>query len=106
MLSSKNPIGPRRLVVGCGLCLLLVAFTSERVAAQIEFEAEPVNYNTAQTNDPVVKLQKLLDSGELKLVHDEHYGYLPSVLDALNVPKSSQMLVFSQTSFQLLRAQL
>jgi len=81
----------------------LVAFTSERVAAQIEFEAEPVNYNTAQTNDPVVKLQKLLDSGELKLMHDEHYGYLPSVLDALNVPKSSQMLVFSQTSFQLRR---
>ena len=84
-----------------GLSLLLLA--SERVTAQIEFESEPDNYNTAPTNNPVFRLQKLLDTGELTLSHDEHYGYLPSVLDALKIPKSSQMLVFSQTSFQLRR---
>ncbi len=93
-----------RYIAACSCLSLVVALcTSERVSAQIEFESEPVNYNTAPTNDPVVKLQQQLDSGELKLKHDEHYGYLPAVLDALHVPKSSQTLVFSQTSFQLRR---
>ncbi len=103
MFDTKKSRLARRSLVYCSLCLPLILFSGEYVAAQIEFESEPVNYNTAPTNDPVVKLQKLLDSGELTLKYDEHYGYLPSVLDALNVPKSSQMLVFSQTSFQLRR---
>ncbi|MBI2479517.1 MAG: hypothetical protein HYV60_13045 [Planctomycetia bacterium] len=103
MFGFKNSRLAGHSSVCCSLCLFLVLFSSQQVAAQIEFESEPVNYNTAPTNDPVVKLQRLLDAGELTLKHDEHYGYLPSVLDALNVPKSSQMLVFSQTSFQLRR---
>lgn len=103
MFDTKKSWLARRSLVYCSLCLPLILFSGEYAAAQIEFESEPVNYNTAVTNDPVVKLQKLLDSGELTLKYDEHYGYLPSVLDALNVPKSSQMLVFSQTSFQLRR---
>lgn len=36
----------------------------------------------------------------MKLKWDEQFGWLPAVLDALKVPKSSQMLVFSQTSLQ------
>ena len=81
----------------------LVLCGIQSVSAQPEFESEPINYSTAPTNDPVAKLQKLLDSGERELIFDEEHGYLPAVLDALNVPPSSQMLVFSQTSFQLRR---
>ena len=103
MVTVKNSRFVRRGIVYCALCLPLLLWVSGQAAAQIEFESEPVNYNTAPTNDPVVKLQKLIDSGELELRHDERQGYLPSVLDALNVPQSSQMLVFSQTSFQLRR---
>jgi len=103
MFDRKKSWVARQVIVWCSVCLPLFLASGGRVAAQIEFESEPVNYNTAPTNDPILKLQKLLDSGELKLTHDEHYGYLPSVLDALKISKSSQMLVFSQTSFQLRR---
>ncbi|MCR9297115.1 MAG: hypothetical protein NXI32_30815, partial [bacterium] len=37
------------------------------------------------------------------LKHDEQYGYLTAVLEALDVPISSQTLVFSKTSLQLHR---
>jgi hypothetical protein len=36
----------------------------------------------------------------VKLKWDEQFGWLPALLEALKVPKSSQMLVFSQTSLQ------
>src|SRR5947209_11611205 len=38
---------------------------------------------------------------QLKLEYTENWGYLPSVLKELNVPISSQTLVFSKSSFQL-----
>src|SRR5437763_16519993 len=41
-----------------------------------------------------------LKSGETKLPYDEQFGYLRSLLNALDVPTSSQTLVFSKTSFQ------
>jgi hypothetical protein len=41
-----------------------------------------------------------MDEGKVKLKHEAAYGYLLSVLEELKVPKSSQMLVFSKTSFQ------
>ena len=46
------------------------------------------------------KLQEKMDSGELRLEFDQKYGYLRSLLNALNIPIESQMLVFSKTSFQ------
>lgn len=85
------------------LCLALLSFDTRSASAQLEFESEPINYTTAPTSDPVAKLQSLLDSGEHILDYDNQHGYLPSVLKALDVPISSQMLVFSQTSFQLRR---
>jgi hypothetical protein len=64
------------------------------------FDEETINYNKSQPTGPVARLQDRLDKGEVKLKYDSDYGYLPSVLDALKIPKSSQMLVFSKTSFQ------
>jgi len=37
-------------------------------------------------------------AGETKLAHEEHFGYLRSLLTELDVPVQSQMLVFSKTS--------
>ena len=71
--------------------------------AQLNFESEPINYNTAPTSDRVSKLQSQLDAGELTLRYDDEHGYLKSLLEHLDVPMSSQMLVFSKTSFQLRR---
>jgi hypothetical protein len=48
----------------------------------------------------VASLQRRLDEGKTTLSYDERHGYLLSVLKELKVPISSQMLVFSKTSFQ------
>lgn len=69
--------------------------------AQLEFERPPIDYHGAKTQDPVARLQAALDAGEAKLEYSEEHGYLPSLLKLLDVPESSQMLVFSKTSFQL-----
>ena len=54
----------------------------------------------APVGDPVARLQKRIDSGEVKLTRDSDHGYLKSVLRELHVPTESQSLVFSKTSFQ------
>ena len=48
----------------------------------------------------VSRLQQQLDDGTVRLQQDRGHGYLPAVLKALNIPVSSQVLVFSKTSFQ------
>ena len=66
----------------------------------IPFDEDAIGYGKAVATGAVARLQAAIDKGEVKLVHDEQAGYLPSVLEALKVPRSSQMLVFSKTSFQ------
>lgn len=59
-----------------------------------------ISYSTAATSDAVSALNAKLANGSATLKFDETSGYLRSVLAALGVPIESQMLVFSQTSFQ------
>jgi hypothetical protein len=66
----------------------------------LPFADPPINYRSSELNDPVAKLEKRLERGELKLHYDSRHGYLKSVLDALHISVSSQTLVFSKTSFQ------
>src|SRR5580704_8106962 len=66
----------------------------------LPFADAPINYRSENLSDPVAKLQQRLDSGEVKLNYEAGHGYLRSVLAALNIPISSQTLVFSKTSFQ------
>lgn len=69
-------------------------------AAQISFEREPINYSSRPAQDPIARLQQQIDRDEVKLEFDREHGYLQSVLQTLGIPRSSQMLVFSKTSFQ------
>src|SRR5262245_44639137 len=62
-----------------------------------------IQYATRPVSDPVVLLQQRLDRGDAKLEYNEDFGYLPAVLRNLQVPVSSQVLVFSKTSFQAAR---
>ena len=66
-----------------------------------EFENAPISYYDSQSYDPVAKLLQQMNSGEKVLVADSKGDYLPSVLQALDIPVSSQCLVFSKTSLQL-----
>jgi hypothetical protein len=66
----------------------------------LPYEEGVIKYGEQTPSDPVAKLQAALETGEAKLQWDDKFGYLPAVLDALKVPRSSQMLVFSKTSLQ------
>jgi hypothetical protein len=67
---------------------------------KLDYEEEPIQYSKKEPADPIARLQQKLDSGEARLEWDDKFGYLPGLLDALGMPKSSQMLVFSKTSLQ------
>src|SRR5690606_16019539 len=62
-----------------------------------------ISYESAASNDPVAQLQKRIEAGEVRLNYDPQNGYLASLLEHLDIPVSSQVLVFSKTSFQLRR---
>jgi hypothetical protein len=66
----------------------------------LPYEDAVIGYSAQTPQDRVAKLQAQIASGEVKLTWDEQFGWLPSVLNALNIPRSSQMLVFSRTSLQ------
>src|SRR5687767_6938996 len=66
----------------------------------LPYDDSIIDYSEATPEDPVALLQRRIARGDLALSWDERFGYLPAVLDALKVPKSSQMLVFSKTSLQ------
>jgi hypothetical protein len=59
-----------------------------------------IGYRTTPADNPIEVLREKLAKDELKLQFDPEYGYLLSVLEALKIPTSSQVLVFTKTSFQ------
>ena len=52
------------------------------------------------TTDPISEFQTKLRNGKARLEFEPQHGYLQSLLKNLNIPVSSQGLVFSKTSFQ------
>ena len=84
--------------------LLLVAFAffaiSAIARADDDFERPPINYSKAKPNNAIERLQEKIDAGKLELPFHAERGYLSAVLNALQVPQSSQVLVFSKTSLQ------
>jgi hypothetical protein len=69
-------------------------------APAADIEAAPIHYSTAPSDNAVTRLQKRIQNSEVRLEFDDEHGYLRSSLQALDVPESSQMLVFSKTSLQ------
>ena len=70
------------------------------VVWQDDFEREPIAYRSTSADNVVTALQQRLDRGELRWRWSEDHGYLPALLGALDIPVSSQVLVFSKTSLQ------
>ncbi len=104
-LTDVLRLGSSRIVVFLVVCWLLACSASaiSVLGQSADFELAPINYLDEPVNDPVAKLAERLVSGESKLTWDEDRGYLPAVLKALDIPVSSQTLVFSKTSLQLHR---
>jgi hypothetical protein len=81
--------------------VLVVAVSAGRGVAQgDEFEQEPIFYSKSEPVNRVARLKTELDAGSKRLEYEEDRGYLRSLLAELEVPVSSQMLVFSKTSLQ------
>jgi hypothetical protein len=69
-------------------------------AQAMDLDRPPINYSSADPHNAAEQLNERLESGKAKLTYEEGTGYLRSLLRQLNVPVSSQMLVFSKTSLQ------
>ena len=60
-----------------------------------------IQYSTRPTRDAIATLNERIDNGALQLGFEASpRGYLTSVLKALDIPPSSQTLVFSENSLQ------
>ena len=83
--------------------LLGMLFLAPFAMAQEEFEKEPIEYSISQPSNRIERLQERIDRGEAALDYAAGTGYLESLLRELEIPASSQTLVFSKTSLQLQR---
>lgn len=94
--------GVRRFALTTCLLTAALAPAATLVLAQgrDSFDEEPINYLKSQPTDAVARLQKQLDAGGPRMRPTTSHGYLPAVLQRLKIPVSSQVLVYSKTSFQ------
>jgi hypothetical protein len=93
----------RWLPISLGLLwisVLSVVASSEALPGD-DFENPPVSYYDSPSRDRVAVLWQDILAGKAELVADERGSYLPSLLELLDVPVSSQCLVFSKTSLQI-----
>jgi hypothetical protein len=65
------------------------------------FEDPPHNYHQAELKDRFTRLKTDLQSRRIPLDHSNEKAFVISLLKALDIPATSQMLVFSTTSLQL-----
>lgn len=77
----------------CGLAIFSAAAEEEA------FERRPISYSTTAPHDAVTTLKRKLAAGEIRWDGDDK-SVVRQLLLALGIPESSQLLVFSKTSFQ------
>lgn len=89
-----------RLIFLSGLLAVASAPVLGQGSNYYEEEYPGINYSTAPTSDPISRLLAAIDRGEIVLEYKEERGYLDSLLQALDIDPSSQLLVFSKTSLK------
>ena len=97
---------PKRFVIIFSAIVLLTAAAALAELSGsylVPLDDPAIQYATRPTADPVTLLQRRMDRGEVALEFHPDLGYLPSLLQQLQTPVSSQVLVFSRTSFQAAR---
>src|SRR5258708_3150080 len=66
-----------------------------------DWQESVIHYDSDEgLKDPVALLQRRIENQKVTLKFEKSRGYLKSLLDALQIPRSSQGLVFSKTSSQ------
>ena len=96
-----------RRIVFAALIFCFAVAARTRPSAQADdllFDAAEhpaISYGTSAVHDPAAELERRLESGDARLRYDRNTaGYLRSLLDALQIPVASQIVVFSKTSLQ------
>jgi len=95
-----------RLMLAAGLSIVAMttvasATVEQRAGVFDQSMNHPaIKYSTSDSSTVVDELNRKLADGSATLVFDEKTGYLKSVLDLLNIPVESQVLVYTQTSQQ------
>ena len=80
----------------------LLCFAPARGEADFrEVDAPPHHYHERAPQDRFTRLKGDLESGKIALDRTSERAFVESLLAALDVPVSSQRLVFSNTSLQL-----
>lgn len=69
-------------------------------AGQDFFELPPIKYSETASQDALAKLAAQIESGDWVVPPTDGKGFLRAVLQKLDVPEESQVLVFSKTSLQ------
>ena len=90
---------------GLTLVAMLAAGVSVGVAQRTGVFDQSINhpaikYSTSDSNTVVDDLNRKLRDGSAKLVYEGKSGYLRSVLQLLDIPVESQVVVYTQTSLQ------
>ncbi len=89
-----------KILAGLAAVTAAFAFADFDGSYILPLDHAAIQYNTTAVTDRVAGLQQRLRQGAATLKFDGRHGYLSAVLKALNVPVSSQVLVYSKTSFQ------
>ena len=89
------------------MALVVTAFVSGTAAQRdqpyrenLPADHPAIEYDAGPFEDPVARLAGAIAAGAVTLDYDDRFGYLPSLLDRLDIRVDSQVLVFSKTSFQ------
>ncbi len=96
----------RRALAAFTLLLALVLQPGLQTASaqgSYSFERPPIDYHNRLTNNHTSRLQQAPDQDTQTLEYDRQRGYLPAILQALEISPTSQVLVYSKTSQQLRR---
>ena len=108
---GKGTVRVRRRCRAAAATIALVAgvaaVSAQRGGWFIESRDHPaIEYSTGALSNPVAALNQKLRDGTVELSYEPINGYLGSVLDALRIPRESQVTVFSPTSFQASKIKL
>lgn len=72
-----------------------------QLTSHVPLEEPPIQYSETLADNRVSKLADKLEQEKTHLKQHPDLGYLPSVLEALEISPTSQTLVFSKTSLQI-----
>jgi len=95
-----QPLKMSWVIVTLAALLWLTAVASAQLTDSIIEPGHPAIGYPGEANDAVARLNRKLQSGEVRLEFEEGTGYLKGLLAALDIPIESQVAVFSGTSLQ------